>query len=73
VRLQKNINVINQDGGSRCDNDDETKEGIPVYLDPANQTAIFNKRLPVDNGLIATLSPLPEAIANPPASGLSLC
>jgi hypothetical protein len=33
-------------GGSRCDNDDETKEGIPVYLDPANQTAVFNKRLP---------------------------
>ena len=41
MRLQKNINVINQDGGSRCDNDDETKEGIPVYLDPANQTADF--------------------------------
>ena len=46
MRLQKNINVINKDGGSRCDNDDETKEGIPVYLDPANQTAVFNKRLP---------------------------
>ena len=46
MRLQKNINVINQDGGSRCDNDDETKEGIPVHLDPANQTAVFNKRLP---------------------------
>ena len=41
MRLQKNISVINQDGGSRCDNDDETKEGIPVYLEPANQTADF--------------------------------
>lgn len=46
MRLQKNINVINQDDGSRCDNDDQTKEGIPVYLDPANQRAVFNNRLP---------------------------
>lgn len=44
MRLQKNINVINKDGGSRYDNDDETKEAIPVYLDPANQRAVFKKR-----------------------------
>jgi hypothetical protein len=57
----------------------ENRQNIKSYAGKQTKGASPTKRelpctgLLLDNGLIGKFSPLPEAIAHPPASGLSLC